>query len=167
MLSPQELRIGNYVLGKRLNGRGMEIVRVYEILEDGIVTSEFAAARTRSGVEIRQDISNRHDLPFAWLKGIPITEAFIRSIAGDDLSSSLGEHTKVFYFRIGEYDRLLLKLDGTFVLALHSNQFEVKYVHYLQNLYFDWSLQELPFPYDFSASKFGMDETYSSNLGLE
>jgi hypothetical protein len=167
MLSPQELRIGNYVLGKRLNGLGMEVFRVYEVLNDGIVTSEFVKERGRFGVEIKQGIGNRHDQPFGWLKGIPITETFIRAIAGNDQSPTLGEHTKVHNFRLGDYDRLLLKMDGSVVLALHSGQYEVKYVHHLQNLYMDWSLFELPFPYDFSASQFGLDETYLSNLGLE
>ncbi len=116
MIEIKELRIGNYVWPKNDSGRESKIGTIFAI--DRYLVSV-------------NDNNNPYD--YHLLEPIQITEDilskcnFVKQESGD---------TVIYY-------NPLMKLDANFHLKVIGYNIEVKYLHQLQNLYFDLTGKEL------------------------
>lgn len=120
MINARELRIGNYVLYKE------SMAEVSEIgLKHIYAFTFYREAKTPTGTE---NVS----LSIEDLKPIPLNEELL-------LKCGLKPH----YFGIKTYYHPLIELDHDFKLMGIDYNVQIKYLHQLQNIYFDLTGQEL------------------------
>jgi len=74
------------------------------------------------------------------IEPILLNEEWINKLGfGPDMANQLVEHTKIFDFRIGPFDRILLRTNGEVEITSLStlgNGVIQQYVHQFQNFYF-------------------------------
>jgi len=140
MLTKEELRIGNYIIGKDVNGHRDINQRVLELSQDGIAVSPFSVVATGRGFELVQETGTDRPLLYGWAKGIPIDTNWLKEFGFTAGPHEYGDFSKSgfsFKFQVGQC---------YFVVDQNKISRPLKFIHELQNLFADLSgeLLELP-----------------------
>lgn len=142
MLEKEDLKLGNYVIGKTVSGNRDIIEKVLALTESGIATSEFSvrSAGGGKGYEIVQQIDTEHTLPYVVAQGVPITDKWLLG-----LGFSLITYEYQTYSRAG----ITVRISAGRCIIYHDSvptNYSVEFVHELQNLYYSLQRYMLTLP---------------------
>jgi hypothetical protein len=133
MIDPKDLNKGNYVFGKKVDGHVNELYEVLEKFESGVAYSHFSAEHTDRGIYIKQEIDTKNLMPYTWLEPVPLFEDWLGKFGAiapfHDAKTRIGS-LQFIHTEIG-----LIVCDGNWEPA--SGQHLIRYVHQLQNSYFE------------------------------
>jgi len=133
MIQRNELKIGNYVFVKKVDGHINEEGEVLDMFDTGIAYSHFSAESTGRGIYIKKEIDTKLLMPYGWLDPIPLTEEWFHRFS---VTSPFSDERTV----IGE---LLFKNSQIGLIVCDENwepvtgEHLIRYVHQLQNFYLD------------------------------
>jgi hypothetical protein len=138
MLRKEELRIGNWIKGGKVDGHSEMDEQVLAITPDGIGTSNFRKGHGQSsGITIFHQVDPALLLPFASTSGILITSEWLTQ----------------FGFILDNYEYQIFGKSGYWVrwnrgqCQFRNNDGQIgntlEYVHQLQNLYYALTSEEL------------------------
>jgi hypothetical protein len=140
MLQKEELRIGNYIIGKKVNDHTDIPEKVLALTPDGIATIPFSIVATGKGYESIDEIDKKRTLPYSWAEGEPVTTDWVLRFG-----FSLESRDYQIYSKGGWKIRFF---NGQCLMMKEQNQIgePLLFVHQLQNLYFALTGQILTLP---------------------
>jgi hypothetical protein len=135
MINPQELRIGNTVKYKTPFMQDYDLVLVESIISDGLVDG------------INYSFSNENYILSFELQPVPVTEEWLLKFGFEKENISWFKNMIIYkrdsfilHYLDHEFNPVIEDNSEGYFLAIGN---DIKYVHQLQNLYFDLTGEEL------------------------
>ena len=141
MLTKEELRVGNYIIGKTVDGFRDINERILDPpTPGGIATSPFSVRSTGRGYELVQEIDTRITLPYAWANGILIDENWLEGLGFKRSNSDYQTYSKG--------DMTVRLVAGECLVYYQQMPIDqpIKFIHELQNTYADLARNLLTLP---------------------
>jgi hypothetical protein len=141
MIQLNELKKGNYVYVKKVDGHINEEGEVLEMFEDGIAYSRFTveAMGDGRGKYLKKGVDTKLLMPYAWLEPIPLTQEWFHTFLAISPFSDAKTRIGKLFFKDTQIGLIICDENWEPV----AGERLIRYVHQLQNFYFQHTGENL------------------------